>query len=260
MPQKMQPLARTPVGISESPLALPEDIRLLYISSELLTRNIARFSSDADNRLREWEIGWTCQLVLDGLIRRIELRQLFEPPPVDTSLARIGMPYQNFVPVEDVLSRMRREFRESHNFGQYFFAGNPFRYAPPPEAYRHDSAPRAQTNAEKLAEWGYLGEISSEFLCYVTGEIMTDPVVVYPQIPLGYGEASDARVAFAEGITLDRSALTEWRRHNSTDPRTRAPINHDAQVIANVALAARIEAFMDSINPENPANRSMVIR
>ena len=281
MPQKMQPLARTPVGISEHPLTdHSESISLQLIDPSVFFPALVKFDVSAINSLltgtSESHLHrLVCSEVLNDLVLQIEAQQ--------SAMNLSRMSYQNFLPVEDGFSRLQREFRERNReifeslnrASNSSFAGqHPF--WPPPfrdDVYQHGTqdphyqdgaqAPQdvvAQTNTEKLAAWGYTGKIPDEFLCYITREIMTAPVVVYPQIPLDYGETHDAEVAFVDGITLDRSALERWRQSNPTDPRTRAPITHDAQVIANVDLAARIQAFMDSINPENPANRSLVIR
>jgi hypothetical protein len=271
MPEKMQPLARTPVEISEHPLTdHVESISFQRIDQRF---EFALFTLNSLAETTESFLGrFICSEVLNSLVLRVEAQQ-FAP-----NLARMFS--QDFMPVEDSFSRLQRELLETNpeifesfnrasnsSFaGQYPFWSPPFR----DDMYQHNTQDPyyqggaqdfvAQTNAEKLAAWGYTGEIPDEFLCYITSEIMTAPVVVYPQIPLGYGEAHDAGVVFADGITLDRGALERWLQSNPTDPRTRAPVNHGAQVIPNVALAARIQVFMDSINPENSANRSMIIR
>lgn len=80
------------------------------------------------------------------------------------------------------------------------------------------------------------------YLCCITQEIMTDPVVDH------------------EGNTYERSAIVEWLRNHDTSPITRNPLDI-SQLIPNRALKSLIEDYIAAqIRVPNMDNISPIVR
>lgn len=237
MQNKMRPLPRESVIGGNHPLCLPEYIGPLflpeYIQLELIVAELVLSRPPVEITLPNVRLP------------SIELPALRYDNNNHALIANhfrgnIIDPIRNFYERAPGLDELLRR----NGFFDFNFARQPYEFSEENPA----PTPREQTNAEKLVAWGYTGEIPEDFLCYVTGAIMTDPVVVYPRVPIGNG-AADAEVEFAAGATLDRSALLEWLGSHHTDPRTRAPVDHVDQIVRNADLRQRIDAFMESVKP-----------
>ena len=77
-------------------------------------------------------------------------------------------------------------------------------------------------------------EVPDDFICSITGEIMTDPV------------------SALDGFTYERAAITEWLRTKDTSPKTGATLESKI-LIPNYNLRSVIRAFNEARTAQGPA-------
>ena len=91
-------------------------------------------------------------------------------------------------------------------------------------------------------------EVPDEYLCPITSEIMTDPVVTVRFTALApHTRCSPPRLLWwqADGFTYERAAIAKWLEDHDTSPKTGARLEFKA-LFPNQSLRAIIREFQEA--------------
>ena len=156
----------------------------------------------------------TNQLTAAADLCEIQIKELYDQQDRLERLRNTTLP----VSLQSILHNLPAHFREVglRDAQEWYYNRNP-------------TANTEETNAEKLGLFDGLElDIPDDFICPITLQIMTDPVIA-PGYPQRY----------------ERSAITAWVEGNRTNPVNRQPL-HSRDLVADKNLKAQIDLFVQS--------------
>lgn len=261
-------LPRKKVPAIENPLALPGDIQLQAIMWDMVLPVPVQIELGASfiadlSAIQRLERTPREEISLDSA--PLNLQRLMQP----NFFAPIITVQQRCVPLDPEIAVMFCDFDQhiirrrddvrrdmDQHFRPDFF--NPHYRQPSASASASAAEPSsAGTNAAKLLEWGYAGDIPDEFICPITLEIFTDPVTV--------------SAYSTSGRTYEKAWLIRWVREHQKCPLTNLPVpvqwindlsrwsDGARRCTHNTVLKAEVEKFMQAAQEQACQQENQII-